>query len=464
MADIEKEEAPYDFGTWYPLRHGTPRELEVVRETEPIRALAPDRTRLVVDGTPRPSVRRATRFLRREHGLGTLARRLPAELACERWHVLPGTGGGYVLLAAENARAFRHGLAFLPGGRRRWRMVRRVLAGGAALGWSALPGAAGLAVITHRGAADEARGIASLRGPTAAIASGVEGVHRKISLRLIAHEDLPDRVAKIASGPGAREQIEKEAHALASIERPGPCAGLAPRLLDRGVHHGTAYLVQECLRGARSGDAITAEHVTFLVTLQRATGATRTLEGIASFREDRERFRALRETQDAAWSAPLARLEAAIEDHWRERPVPCALAHGDFTPWNLLVDDGRLRAFDWEYSRPEVPALHDLAHFVGQTGVLVRHHDGARILAEFESLRAGDARALFDDARLSGEDACGLFALYLFHAAVYDAHLHTIERPSFAQVEWLRRARLQLADLLVTRLASSPSPSGGIAA
>jgi hypothetical protein len=47
--------------------------------------------------------------------------------------------------------------------------------------------------------------------------------------------------------------------------------------------------------------------------------------------------------------------------------------HGDWSPWNLGLADGRLWAWDWEYCRPDVPLGLDVPHFLFQ-----RHFIGDR--------------------------------------------------------------------------------------
>lgn len=40
------------------------------------------------------------------------------------------------------------------------------------------------------------------------------------------------------------------------------------------------------------------------------------------------------------------------------------LNHGDFSPWNCVVENGKLAVFDWEYSSAPKPAFLDAVHFI----------------------------------------------------------------------------------------------------
>ena len=47
--------------------------------------------------------------------------------------------------------------------------------------------------------------------------------------------------------------------------------------------------------------------------------------------------------------------------------LPLGLAHGDFVPWNILVEGDELAVVDWEWSQVGVPPGIDLAHFIYQS-------------------------------------------------------------------------------------------------
>ena len=47
------------------------------------------------------------------------------------------------------------------------------------------------------------------------------------------------------------------------------------------------------------------------------------------------------------------------------------LSHGDFTPWNILIKDGRLRLIDWEMAE-ERPLGYDIFTYITQVNMLFR--------------------------------------------------------------------------------------------
>jgi hypothetical protein len=51
--------------------------------------------------------------------------------------------------------------------------------------------------------------------------------------------------------------------------------------------------------------------------------------------------------------------------------------HGDWVPWNLGTDHGRLVAWDWEHSAPDVPVGFDIAHYAFQTALILQKRGAA---------------------------------------------------------------------------------------
>ena len=79
--------------------------------------------------------------------------------------------------------------------------------------------------------------------------------------------------------------------------------------------------------------------------------------------------------------------------------IRCGASHGDLTPWNARVANGRLSVFDWESASWDTPAAWDIFHFKIQVAALLNKKNDLHI--------SGDRR--------SGERAS--FLLYLLNSA-----------------------------------------------
>lgn len=65
--------------------------------------------------------------------------------------------------------------------------------------------------------------------------------------------------------------------------------------------------------------------------------------------------------------------------------IVTSMAHGDFTPWNMFVNDKELYVYDWELSRNEFSSLFDLFHFHFQTGILIDRTNLKTVLKRIEN-------------------------------------------------------------------------------
>lgn len=393
--------------------------------------------------------------------------RLPASLrgstrlACTRWLRFPGTGGGYVLLDANSPAVFRAGTRLLPRGRA-WTRVASALVATSSRVHAHTRLAPGEFVLVER--ADEPRTLARAAGalpdrfarfgglPAGLhfnIASGVPGRDQKSIVQLVSARGDVVAFAKIAHNDATRALVRGEARILARLSELGI---EAPRLfgLESAVH-GT-LLVQSALTGARSPGRLERAHASYLASIERATRRDVRLDELPSHRAALERLERLAPRAEPEWLASLRALARLVGRLAGSAPVPVALAHGDFTPWNVVVEHGRASAFDWEHARELAPLGHDALHFVLQQAILVERVPDERLWSHVERAlaSAGNSRQL------------DLFALasYLLDQSTSDEERELEQRSPFPQVAWLRAARASLVEELLQRDALGASAAG----
>jgi hypothetical protein len=61
--------------------------------------------------------------------------------------------------------------------------------------------------------------------------------------------------------------------------------------------------------------------------------------------------------------------------------VPSTIIHGDFAPWNLRTEHGKVCAFDWEYAELDGLPLFDEFHYQLQVGYLLNDWSLDRAIA-----------------------------------------------------------------------------------
>lgn len=66
-----------------------------------------------------------------------------------------------------------------------------------------------------------------------------------------------------------------------------------------------------------------------------------------------------------------------------------AVMHGDFTPWNMFVQDNHLFVFDWEYAKKTCPMGLDKCHFLVQSAIFEKHLSAKQIMDFVEKEQVG---------------------------------------------------------------------------
>lgn len=364
------------------------------------------------------------------------------DLLVRRYLRFPGTGGGFVLLDADNPAVFRSGTVLLPGGRSITRLAGRLVRVSSHLGVQRSLAIGELVLVENGGGASlslQERFPGLPAGLAWNIASGVPGRDQKTIVQLVTPDGRVVAYAKIAHNEHSRALVSHEAHALerlAALDVGAPhCLGF-----ESGAH-GT-LLVQSALEGETWRGGFAAPQARFLERLERATASRLPLEEVPSHRIALARLDVLKDQANPGWWHLFHELAAQLRSAADGRALPCAMAHGDFTPWNSVIANGEVRAFDWEHSRELAPRLHDAFHFVLQQAVLVERVDPRRLRALIEARTRG----------LQQEAWLVQLGAYVLDISVSDETIQLAQRSPFAQVDWLRGARVELARILIQEL------------
>ncbi|GJM61277.1 hypothetical protein PEDI_18290 [Persicobacter diffluens] len=119
----------------------------------------------------------------------------------------------------------------------------------------------------------------------------------------------------------------------------------------------------------------------------------------------------------------------------KEYLLPCSMAHGDFTPWNMYRNQSQLYCYDWELSMAEAPLLFDLFHFVMQTEVLVHHADYGKISQMLHALSQNSAVRRM--CQIYEIDFQLHFRCYLLYQISYYLNLYLEQGELHQQAHWL---------------------------
>lgn len=99
----------------------------------------------------------------------------------------------------------------------------------------------------------------------------------------------------------------------------------------------------------------------------------------------------------------------------RGDPTRPPLMHGDLAPWNVVRSSLGVCAFDWEHAKWKHQPLHDLAHYLIQSGALLRRYSPADVVTLLTTRESPGWKHL-EACRLDPTEATDLLRGYLAEA------------------------------------------------
>ena len=205
------------------------------------------------------------------------------------------------------------------------------------------------------------------------IFEGTPSVHQKITMQL----SLGDSIlgyCKLSDSDEIKALFEREASILECLADKG-VTDIPHALYCGTLCSGTHIFVQSTVKTGASKVVhewgVLQER--FLSLMQEKTKV------ILPF-EESDYYRTLTALQEHLDWLPadidrivVATAGARVLSRFRDRKVEFCACHGDFTPWNMFVEKGRLFVFDFEYTALSYPAGLDRYHFFIQTALFEKH-------------------------------------------------------------------------------------------
>jgi hypothetical protein len=205
--------------------------------------------------------------------------------------------------------------------------------------------------------------------PIFALSLGTPGRFQKLTIQAMRPDGDMLGYVKLPMTLEAIGRIRHEATMLKRLRRFAALWKQIPQILYAGDWGESCILFQSAGASSPAPVEFTPIYEDFLQKLQNIESVEK--PGRALVEEVRARWRTVETGLDSKWKAlgVAALLEAS---HQLENlPVRCAVAHGDFAPWNCRISGGQLCVFDWEFSSAEGPVTWDAFHFQTQVACLL---------------------------------------------------------------------------------------------
>jgi hypothetical protein len=193
--------------------------------------------------------------------------------------------------------------------------------------------------------------------------SGATGPWSKDTILFLHKKTVaPLCIVKAGAGDAVDLLLRNEANWLRTLQRQASLVDHIPELV---AHQSGAYLsfVAELLLPGVIDFEFWDPHVSFLRKFQQHSRQTMRIEESRFYRNMRSRLKDLSGLLSNAWSNRLDTGMRQIEQSLSGAPILLVAAHNDFTPWNIRIEHGFARVFDWENADYEHLPLFDPLHF-----------------------------------------------------------------------------------------------------
>lgn len=211
---------------------------------------------------------------------------------------------------------------------------------------------------------------------------GTPGVQRSILVALLEKNKVA-KFLKIATNEASTALIENEKEAIIS-QQANPSAYIKMPTINYAEN--TKGLMIENLQDETSErvDSFTSTHSAFAIENLEQNSEEVALNETSFWKETKAAFYQSRFSKNAQLLELRMLGERIIHGMNEEVAVLTHWAHGDFTPWNMFLNDGKIALYDWEMHRSQAPALFDLFHFHYQKGILMDHHSSKKIQQQLD--------------------------------------------------------------------------------
>lgn len=214
------------------------------------------------------------------------------------------------------------------------------------------------------------------------IFGGTPSVHQKITIQ-ISKKDLIIGYCKVSDSNDIAKLFRRESLLLEYLHKKSvnqiPISLFCDKIGDLSI------FIQSTTKSkySKSKHRLTEKHWEFLAILHEKTKITCLFEksGLAVSLNSLENYLYKLPQKDAIIITIAIN---RVRSYYGNREVVFSTYHGDFTPWNMFFDKGKLFVFDFEYFESKFPAFMDVFHFITQTAILELKYPGMSIYKYFQ--------------------------------------------------------------------------------
>jgi len=214
---------------------------------------------------------------------------------------------------------------------------------------------------------------------------GTPCIHQKGTIQISCKNDILGYL-KFSNEPAVVELFQKESKVLEWLEECN-VKNIPACVACEEVENGLTIFLQDTKRTPQSKTShkLSKRHIEFLFDMYQKTKVECDFRDTDFYKQIEELKNKLSDLDFLGMDiSALVKAIKIVDDSLQNEKCYSAY-HGDFTPWNtLIMEDGKLYVFDFEYAKKTFPKNLDAFHFFTQTMIYQKQKSGQEIIKEFE--------------------------------------------------------------------------------
>ncbi|MEN7549948.1 hypothetical protein AAG747_18630 [Rapidithrix thailandica] len=256
---------------------------------------------------------------------------------------------------------------------------------------------------------------------------------------------------KLSANGSARKLLQNEANVIEKLNKARLQTFNYPQVLFSNTDLLQLSDVSE--KGIRS-TRFSNRHLQALAELNKASARVLPLKELTTWHQLKEDLKKItKEKDERIPKGMLRKLTKIVEGMDENIIVETSLSHGDFTPWNMYENQGKLQIYDWELSQENLPIGFDAFHFIIQKGILIDKEPWVEIEKEIKRILSPHNFRKVSSYPVVQRDLNNYLTLYLVYNIVYYLGVYARQEVWHTQVHWLLNTWNEaLSSLLVQKV------------
>ena len=240
---------------------------------------------------------------------------------------------------------------------------------------------------------------------------------------------------KVATTPISSDIIKNEYDTLKKVEGVLSANFLTPKILS---YSNDVLEIEDLSYLSERENKLTSLHADFINKINKVGLTEIQMSDFFSSFNLEEKVQNLKKINDSRIPKGILRKLDYLINSLEKKKIKVGLGHGDFTPWNIYLSEGKIGVYDWELSKDIFPVGFDAFHFIFQQNIMVSRTSWKSFKEDiFNNDQFNQVIGLIDSSNEPKELIKEYLKYYLLINIIDYLHLYSKQEKWHVQIFWL---------------------------